>query len=193
MFYSMSREFSISLAWDNVWWTISEHGWGRHKGKWGFQPEMLFSLTFCLLSWLWLFAFLLAAAFHTLPYTLLANHPSERIWADVSLPTLNRVPVLLTLPSSTMSPHTLISLVIHPMRPPWKPYSSECLFHFYIEPLESISNAWSGQTAVPNASARGLWGMGSHSWPHVAVSERERKMWLSTQNLFCNTFYWYIS
>lgn len=96
---------------------------------------MLFSLTFCLLSWLWLFAFLLAAAFHTLPYTLLVNHPSERIWADASLPKLNRVPVLLTLPSSTMSPHTLISLVIHPMRPPWKPYSSE---HF-----TSIQNHWS--------------------------------------------------
>lgn len=148
---------------------------------------MPFSLTLCLLSGrIGFFAFLLAAAFHTLPYTLPANHSAERIWADASLHTLNRAPALLALLSSTMSPHTLISLVTHPMGPPWKPYSSETVCHLYAGPLQSTSNARSEQTAVPNASARALCGMGKAFLPHVVVSKRERNVSEYTEfNLHC--------
>lgn len=133
MFSCMPRELLCFPSRDSTQLMDKPWAWLRnHKWKWEFQSEMLFGLTLCILFWFWPFEFLLVAVFHTpLPHAVSADHPAERLWADASLLTFNRVLALFALLSSTVSPPlSLIALVTHPTWSPWKPYFSElvCIY-----------------------------------------------------------------
>lgn len=135
MFSCRPRELLCSPSGDSVQLMDNPWAWLRKPQR----KETLFSLTVRTLSWFWPLEFLFAAAFHaSLPHALPADHLAERLWADASLPTFNRVPVLLALLSSTMCPE-LFALVTQPVWPSQQPYVSEPVHHLCIGPLESIS------------------------------------------------------